>query len=120
MKYISKYSLIFFGFLLSQNSFCQNPDCVKKNCEKFPILWQHDGLKGSCFIIDSHKEHLFGLHDAASSICVPKGWLIILYEHDNYEGASFRIEGPKTISSLSPYGWNDKASSVKVWAPDER
>ena len=93
--------------------------CVLSTCRRFPVIWENDDFKGHCFVADNNKEHMWGMHDAASSVCVPAGWTIRLYVDDNYEGATFTVEGPDWVRSLSPYDWNDKADSVQVWGPDE-
>ncbi len=47
-----------------------------------------------------------------SSIKVAPGITIILYENENFDGASFRIDGPAHLTSLSDF--NDRASSARI------
>ncbi len=51
-------------------------------------------------------------NDSISSLRVPSGLQIILYEHSNFEGASVAITSDATC--LTDRGWNDRASSLKV------
>jgi hypothetical protein len=47
-----------------------------------------------------------------SSIKVAPGITIILYENENFDGASFRIDGPAHLTSLNDF--NDRASSARI------
>lgn len=51
-------------------------------------------------------------NDAISSVGVPDGMKITLYEHNNFTGASISLTKHSPI--LSAVGFNDKASSIKV------
>jgi len=50
---------------------------------------------------------------ALSSIQVPAGYRVVLYEYENFGGKSYTITASK--SSFSFTGWNDRAMSVKVF-----
>jgi chitodextrinase len=61
-----------------------------------------------------------GFTDKASSVIwqAPVGCDIILYEHDNYEGAALRLAGTGEVRAVpnldwSDYKFNDKASSIR-------
>lgn len=51
--------------------------------------------------------------NALSSLQVPAGYRVVLYEFENFGGKSYTITASKSGFSFS--GWNDKASSVKVF-----
>lgn len=53
-------------------------------------------------------------NDRVTSLCVPKGKTLTLYEHINYEGTSLAIRGPTFIQTLNDRGWNDRISSLKI------
>jgi hypothetical protein len=57
-------------------------------------------------------------NDKASSVdCMVSGnapW-VVLWEHINQGGSSIGIWGRSMVSSLVPYGWNDRASSLQIW-----
>jgi hypothetical protein len=51
--------------------------------------------------------------DALSSLTVPPGYKVILYEYENFKGKNYTITESKSGFLLS--GWNDKASSIAVY-----
>jgi hypothetical protein len=51
--------------------------------------------------------------NALSSLQVPAGYRVVLYEFANFGGKSYTVTASKSGFSFS--GWNDKASSVKVY-----
>jgi hypothetical protein len=51
--------------------------------------------------------------DALSSLVVPEGYRVVLYEHPNFGGKSYTINNTKTQFYIS--GWNDKTSSIRVY-----
>lgn len=48
-----------------------------------------------------------------SSLSLPAGYRVVLYEFENFQGKSYTINQSKTGFSFS--GWNDKASSIIVY-----
>ncbi|MCP3978724.1 MAG: beta/gamma crystallin family protein [bacterium] len=96
--------------------------CSMDDVAEVPILWVHDTFRGSCLqlwrSIPGFKSLDF--NDEASSVTVPRGWTVILYEHTGYEGRTLTLTGPGDISDLKrdrPNGqnWGDTISSVKVF-----
>ena len=55
------------------------------------------------------------LNDAITSITVPPGWTVTLFENDNFTGASLVRTSNDTF--LSGGAWNDRVSSLRVTAP---
>ncbi|MEO6611163.1 MAG: hypothetical protein ABIT05_03490 [Chitinophagaceae bacterium] len=53
------------------------------------------------------------LDDALSSLTVPVGYRVVLYEYENFKGKSYTITASKSVFILS--NWNDKASSIAVY-----
>jgi uncharacterized protein with FMN-binding domain len=57
-------------------------------------------------------------NDAVSSLTVPSGWTVTLYEDSNFSGGT--VSFTSNVSALSSYSWNDKASSIRVEGPADR
>jgi hypothetical protein len=53
-------------------------------------------------------------NDVVTSLCVPPGKTLKLFEHINFEGQSISVTGPAFIQTLNDRGWNDRASSVQI------
>ena len=91
------------------------------NCNQYPILYGDDGYEGNRFEIRDSIADLgrAGVGDQASSVCVPNGWRVVLFEHSNYRGDSFTLDGYTSVNDLKrdrPNGrdWGDRISSVRV------
>ena len=59
-------------------------------------------------------------NDTISSVRVPEGFVLVLYEHENYGGAVFTIyaDDPDLREYTGPGGdgtWNDAASSLRFY-----
>jgi len=78
-----------------------------------PTLWEYPNYRGRTMRAprpdrNIHKSKNFG--DKASSICVPKGWIVRFYEHPNLKGKSFRLDGPRKVVNL----WNTKVKGKRM------
>jgi len=89
-----------------------------------PELFEHDNFRGKVFTIGRTLTdlHPFGAGDNASSLCVPAGFKIVIYEHKNRGGRKREINGPAYIPNLHTFydnnwHWGDKISSVDVFRP---
>jgi hypothetical protein len=51
--------------------------------------------------------------DALSSLMVPAGFRVVLYEYANFKGKSYTVTESKTGFTFS--GWNDRTSSIVVY-----
>jgi len=51
--------------------------------------------------------------NALSSLVLPAGYRVVLYEFENFAGKSYTVNKSKTGFIIS--GWNDKASSIAVY-----
>jgi len=71
--------------------------------------------KGTPFIVKSGMAN-----DAISSLIVPRGYCVTLYEHVSMKGKFLKIHGPKHVSCLTKIKmngkttWNDAASSMHI------
>ncbi len=91
------------------------------DCDRYPVLFKNDGFRGGTARLDQSNPdlHRGGMGDDASSLCVPDGWRVILYEDTNYRGDRLELNGPDAIQDLKrdrPDGrdWGDRISSVQV------
>lgn len=54
-------------------------------------------------------------NDWASSVQIPNGWMVTMYEHDNFSGQSWTLTGDTpNFAVLSPMSANDKVSSCVI------
>lgn len=52
-------------------------------------------------------------NDAVSSLYIPQGYRVVLYEHENFGGKSTTLTASRSSFFLS--NWNDKTSSIAVY-----
>jgi hypothetical protein len=50
---------------------------------------------------------------ALSSLQVPAGYTVVLYEEENFMGKSYTVTASKSGFSFS--NWNDRTASIKVF-----
>lgn len=91
------------------------------NCS-VPELFGDDDFDGRSVTVSNSIPdlHRLGMGDSVSSICVPSGWFVVLYEDTGYRGRSLEIRGPDSVADLKrdrPGGsdWGDRISSVEVF-----
>lgn len=53
------------------------------------------------------------INDNLSSLFLPAGYRVVLYEFENFGGKTYTINATKSSFTLS--GWNDKASSIAIY-----
>lgn len=51
--------------------------------------------------------------NALSSLILPTGFRVVLYDRENFQGSSYQVNQSKTGFLIS--GWNDKTSSIAVY-----
>ena len=84
------------------------------------VVHEHCGYGGWAASLDAGSYNLAALrargfvNDRASSIQLAQGYEAVLYEHDNFAGASATVRG--SDSCLDNEGFNDRASSMVVRA----
>jgi hypothetical protein len=93
-------------------------------CSNNPVLFEHDHFRGVQFDLtrDIRDIHQVGFGDIASSLCVPTGWQVIVFQNTDLGGAQLSLTGETAILDLNrdrPGGrdWGDDISSVRVIAP---
>ncbi len=98
-----------------------------RECLASPVLFSDDSFRGRSLALRDSIENLHsqGMGDDASSVCVPSGWRVILYQDTNFGGDALDLTGPVTISDLKrerPQGkdWGDRISAVRVYQPRKR
>jgi len=108
-----------------------------------PVIFIDRNFQGSWLNIDSSLGHLknnvyetswtgislkhnltdTGFNDRISSVFIPEGWALTLYENEGYCGKSFPLQGPIAIANLERYEkgvFNDDISSIKITMENER
>jgi astacin len=90
-------------------------------CQDAVSLFQHAGFEGRNLILNASAAnlHTLNLGDEVSSVCVPAGVTLELFEHVDFGGGAIRIDGPFAINDLalsSPdqVHWGDKFSSARL------
>jgi hypothetical protein len=87
------------------------------SCDNTPVLFRYTYFRGNMVLIGQDEPLLgnldFNFNDRLSSVCVPAGRGIRIWEHPNFLGESLDIVGPSFLQQM-PSGWNDKASSVQL------
>jgi hypothetical protein len=85
-----------------------------------PLAYHDDHYRGRRIALNTSEDlHSRGNGDKLSSVCVPAGRTVILFEHTDFRGAQLRIVGPREIldlkrERLGNTHWGDQASSVEV------
>jgi predicted alpha-1,6-mannanase (GH76 family) len=86
-----------------------------------PMVYQHRNYNGrsSALTAGSYSTTALAARGVANndvtSLTVPPGWRVTLFDGDNLSGASLARAGNDTL--LNDDGWNDRASSMVVAAP---
>jgi hypothetical protein len=78
------------------------------------VVYEDCGFRGQRSVLTegSFRNYQLGIgNNEISSIRVPFGWIVTVYEHDNFQGQSYAFNG--SIECLPP-GWNDRISSIRV------
>merc|ERR1712093_145514 len=94
-----------------------------RNNRRKPTFYQHCNFRGykRSLTRSTHwvrRNHI--KNDDLSSIVVPRGWVVTVYQHAHYRGARMTIRGPKKVSCLvrnkmnKRRTWNDQISSIRV------
>ncbi len=125
-----KYRQIAFSLALFSLAFtiCADSAWAQRRGDcRFPVLYEDDGFRGGSLVLQSPVADLHdrGFGDDASSLCVPRGWRVIVYEDTNFRGDALELSGPDSISDLKrqrPGGrdWGDRISSAQVYPPRRR
>ncbi len=83
----------------------------------YVVLYEDDDYRGrSATLLPGTYSNmqLAGISDKSlSSLTLPPGWRVILYENENFGGKSFTITASR--SGFTFTGWNDRTSSIAVY-----
>lgn len=106
---------------------------IGHRCSEDLRLCEHVDFGGLCISLTSNRSRLSATdlgNDAASSLRVPDGWKVTLYEHDDYKGLYQHVPPPVRLPPLIGDDWgnyetnfpvgvlrNDELSSIKVQPP---
>jgi ankyrin repeat protein len=92
-----------------------------QNCLVTPTLYENNLFQGKSIAVTEESSDLKvqDFRNKASSLCVPKGWTLVVFEKPAFQGATYTINGPTVIYHMQdqrPGGqsWNDRVGSVKV------
>ncbi len=91
-------------------------------CLNRPILFGKQFFRGRQVPLDRSIDDLKGINfrNDASSLCVPSGYRITLYNKTRYRQDPLVIRGPRTIATLKDHrrgrskNWNNSIESLKV------
>lgn len=121
---MQRYTLFTIGVVLvgllhtAGSAYAQPTD----ECTRYPVLFADDLYRGRTLELDSDVAdlHRLGFGDAASAVCVPSGWRVVVYEDTGFRGDGLELAGPAWVADLRrdrPQGqdWGDRISSVKVF-----
>ena len=80
-------------------------------------LWIDANYKNGPWLVSEDIANFkdYGFNDKISSINVPNGMKVTLYEHSNYKGKSITLSGD--VPNFKNIGFNDMASSLKISRP---
>ncbi len=100
----------------SNSQYPQNPQYQDPNVEKV-ILYSDANFKGlSASILPGTygtMDQAGFIDDNLSSLFLPPGYRVVLYEFENFRGKNYTITATKSGFSIS--GWNDKTSSIAIY-----
>ena len=84
------------------------------------MIFEHNNYEGISKVLAARdsvytSSDLGSYNNFISSIVVPEEAGVILYSENMGAGETLTLYGPKKLSTLSNYSWNDKISSMKVF-----
>ena len=101
----------------------RGPVVIPIECWTDTIMFEHPYLEGSRVQLSQARIRLNelrsqGINDKTSSICLPPGWGVQVFQHDNYQGNARFFDNPSdqvlVIPDLRDIGWNDSISSIRL------
>jgi hypothetical protein len=92
----------------------------RPECNNGPVMFGHRNFEGRVVYINRSYGNLssIGFNDKAGSVCLPNGWAIELFNHENYNrtGDPTRtLYGPISMNFYEGSGLNNRVSSVRVY-----
>lgn len=82
------------------------------------VIFEHGNFGGAQLPVSNHIANLsdWNWNDVVSSIHVPEGWRVIVYEHVGFEGRSTTLRSDWTVYRSTDW-WNDRISSIELVPP---
>ncbi|NNU14906.1 hypothetical protein HK107_01040 [Parvularcula sp. ZS-1/3] len=89
------------------------------DCATTPVMWS-GAYRGRTLSIDGDYRDLgmFGWGDDGGSICVPNGWIVILYEDPDYRGGSLRLGPGRHLFSRENRIASNSTHSIRALSVD--
>lgn len=92
------------------------------DCRTDAVFFEHIRYDGEALRVYGTMQELSveQFNDRASSLCVPAGFRLVIYEDNYFTGESISIDGPAANISLAELktsrgdSWNDRISSLKM------
>lgn len=92
------------------------------SCRNNVILFEHAGYAGKANIVRGTMENLsvIDFSDKVSSLCVPSGYRLNVYQHNQFGGAATSFDGPTSVRHLHELAsgglsdWGDTISSLEL------
>lgn len=93
---------------------------VRPECNNGPVMFGHRNFEGRVVYISRSYSNLSSIdfNDKAGSVCLPSGWTVELFNHENYNRTGTPtavLNGPDSLSFFEGSGLNNTVSSVRVY-----
>ena len=85
------------------------------NCASQAVVFEDSFFRKGRIVVGSSLPDLtkVNFNDKISSVCVPAGHSVTLFQDINFKGQSVTFAGPAFRTNLKTMGWNDSVSSIK-------
>ena len=87
----------------------------RPDCRSSILLFEDSRLGGRCLQVTGTLETISveSFNDKASSLCVPAGFRVIVYEDAQFRGRSRQFDGPSIVDYVGD-DWNDRITAIQV------
>ncbi|MGJ3249114.1 MAG: hypothetical protein ACFE0I_23955 [Elainellaceae cyanobacterium] len=121
--FLTLLSGVCLGSLISPQSSdasMNNKQLPRPECENGPVMFGHRNFEGRVVYINRSYSNLstIDFNDKAGSVCLPRGWVIELFNHENYNRTgtpTHTLYGAGSLSFFEGSGLNNRVSSVRVY-----
>lgn len=108
------------SFQSSNASMGAKQNLPRPECHNGPVMFGHRNFEGRVVYISRSYGNLstIGFNDNAGSVCLPSGWVIELFNHENYNRTgtpTHTLYGADSMSFFEGSGLNNRISSVRVY-----
>jgi len=89
---------------------------AQNECARTALIFSDWHFRGESILLSANIQNLNSnaFNDRITSLCVPAGRTLTLWEHADYKGERISIVGPMFVQTLNDRGWNDRVSSVQL------